>query len=149
MKKLFFSLLAMFAVTAAQATSLIGIRADNDKETFTLSNVLSITFQNGINPTMSVNQNDGLSSTGFKKVLFSDEPNKVEDVNSKSILVYPNPVESIIYIDGLNSDADIQILDLKGKTLLQQKAQQINVTNLLKGTYLLKINNQSIKFIKK
>ncbi|MCK9157087.1 MAG: T9SS type A sorting domain-containing protein, partial [Paludibacteraceae bacterium] len=82
-------------------------------------------------------------------VLFSDEPNKVEDVNSKSILVYPNPVESIIYIDGLNSDADIQILDLKGKTLLQQKAQHINVTNLLKGTYLLKINNQSIKFIKK
>ncbi|HOU68181.1 MAG TPA: hypothetical protein PKW49_06330 [Paludibacteraceae bacterium] len=45
MRKLFFVLLVMFAFASVQAADLIGIRADNSKETFTISNVMSIKFR--------------------------------------------------------------------------------------------------------
>ena len=141
----------MFAFASVHAADLIGIRADNSKETFTISNVMSIKFQNSTNPTMSINQNDGSSSEGFKKIVFSEgQGTSVNDNKfAASVSVYPNPVESIIYIDGLDADADIQVLDLNGKLLKQEKAQQIDVNDLQSGSYLLKIDNNSIKFIKK
>ena len=44
-KKYLLALAAMAATTAVQAAEMIGIRADNSKETFPIANVLSVKFK--------------------------------------------------------------------------------------------------------
>lgn len=60
--------------------------------------------------------------------------------------VYPNPTSDIIHISGTNiNSAEIRIFDFLGKTVFQKNNnldQEINLSHLKKGIYLLQINNQ-------
>ncbi len=62
----------------------------------------------------------------------------------KDINIYPNPTTGILNISGLQN-TDIQIYDLTGKLLIDkhQVDNQINVSNLQKGIYTLKITNET------
>ena len=76
------------------------------------------------------------------------------------IKFYPNPVNSILYIQGLNSNVEqdnamIQayIYNMSGGVVKVVKINtsdlaQIDVSNLPNGTYLLKIEGKTFKFIK-
>ena len=69
-------------------------------------------------------------------------------------VIYPNPVSNELQISGLNSNADISILDVTGKTIFTQKNSEktIDVTALNEGIYFLQITNKTgsvnYKFIK-
>jgi hypothetical protein len=140
----------MAVTTAVQAADMVGIRADNSKETFPIANVLSVKFQGGDLPTMDVIKTDGESSNGFRSLVFSNgEFSSVSSISSATVSVFPNPVEDIIYVDGIDKDAEIIVMDLAGKQLMQAKARQINVSSLQTGSYLLKVNNKIVKFLKK
>ena len=149
-KKYLLALAAMAATTAVQAAEMIGIRADNSKETFPIANVLSVKFKGGDVTTMDVIKTEGETSNGFRTLVFSEGPfSSVSSISSATVSVYPNPVEDIIIVDGIDSDAEIIVMDLAGKQLLQAKARQINVSSLHAGSYLLKVNNKIVKFLKK
>ena len=58
-------------------------------------------------------------------------------------------MQNYLRIEGATADATCTVYDLQGRALLHSAAQHIDVTTLQQGSYLLKINNQIIKFIKK
>ena len=75
----------------------------------------------------------------------------VKDVNQKNITVYPNPAKSFIKISGLQKSTDYEIFSIDGKLIkngIANPDSEINISTLVKGTYVLKFNNQSVKIIK-
>lgn len=78
-----------------------------------------------------------------------------EDFVTKTIKLYPNPIRNVLQIeDKDNVITAVKIIDLTGKTLLQQyqNFQNINVENLASGTYVVEVysqtSKQTAKFIK-
>ena len=72
----------------------------------------------------------------------------VENVDSNSILVYPNPTQDVLMIQGIDAQA-LRVYDLQGRLLVQEEGTQVNVNHLAEGTYLLQIGTQVVRFIKK
>lgn len=75
----------------------------------------------------------------------------VNDINQKNIIVYPNPAKSFIKISGLQKSTDYEIFSIDGKLIkngIANPDSEINISTLVKGTYVLKFNNQSVKIIK-
>ena len=63
-----------------------------------------------------------------------------------NITIYPNPSSDIIYIDGINSQTEIELFDLTGQLILQQNyINGINISDLNRGIYILKLNNKNLK----
>lgn len=68
--------------------------------------------------------------------------------------IYPNPVSNSLQIKNDTEITDIQIVDLRGRKILNQKVSGINtmtvdVSHLSAGIYLAQVNgNQLIKFVK-
>ena len=71
----------------------------------------------------------------------------VENVDSNSILVYPNPTQDVLMIQGIDAQA-LRVYDLQGRLLVQEEGTQVNVNHLAEGTYLLQIGTQVVRFIK-
>lgn len=75
----------------------------------------------------------------------------VDDVHQKNKNVYPNPAKTFIKISGLEKSTDYQIYSVDGKLVKKGTANadsEINISTLVKGNYILKFNNQSVKVIK-
>ncbi|SIQ02166.1 Por secretion system C-terminal sorting domain-containing protein [Chryseobacterium sp. RU37D] len=74
---------------------------------------------------------------------------------SRDMAIYPNPATDYITVQSKQKIAGAEIFDVSGrKVLLSDKADRINVSSLLKGTYILNVKNadgtsSTHKFIKK
>ena len=66
---------------------------------------------------------------------------------TKSISVYPNPANEIVTISNTYG-AEVSILDLSGKTLINSISNEINISNLSAGTYFVSSNGIKTKFVK-
>jgi len=82
-----------------------------------------------------------------------------EITNSDVLKVYPNPASDVLNISvpGLNGNqSSIRVVDMKGTVMMEEKItrslQQINISRLPKGVYMLKLMNgdktTTSKFIK-
>lgn len=74
----------------------------------------------------------------------------INDVNSKTITISPNPSSDFITLGG-NSGL-IRIYDMKGSLVLSHNAttnERIDISSLTNGVYVLKTDNQNIKLVKK
>ena len=84
------------------------------------------------------------------------EPNEatsIDDVQSATTCrIYPNPTMDRLIIDNANCEK-VYIFDLNGRLLqttpIDGDNASVNVTSLPQGDYLLLLNNQTVKFIKK
>ena len=84
-----------------------------------------------------------------KKICFASETNTdVNDTLVNTILVYPNPTQDVLMIQGAESQT-LRVYNLQGSLLLTQWGNQILVGKLPDGTYLLQIGTQVVRFIKK
>jgi len=75
----------------------------------------------------------------------------VNNISKKELSVYPNPAKSFIKIAGLEKVTDYEIFSIDGKLIKKGTSNpdsEINISALVKGTYILKFNNQSVKIIK-
>ncbi len=75
----------------------------------------------------------------------------VDSFNKDKINIYPNPAKSFIKIAGLEKSAEYEIFTLDGKLIKKgnaDKDSEINISAFVKGTYILKFNDQSFKIIK-
>jgi hypothetical protein len=78
--------------------------------------------------------------------------NKLE--KTSSIAIYPNPAKEFLNISNLQTDAELSIVSLDGKTVYQNKNNINNTTTLsvkewAKGAYLVRIQNGSESIVKK
>lgn len=85
----------------------------------------------------------------IKKITFSisSETTAQETVVANTILVYPNPTQDILMIQGVE-EQPLRVYDLQGRLLQTENGTQISVGNLAEGTYLLQIGTQVVRFIK-
>lgn len=85
----------------------------------------------------------------IKKITFSisGETTAQETVVANTILVYPNPTQDILMIQGVE-EQPLRVYDLQGRLLQTENGTQISVGNLAEGTYLLQIGTQVVRFIK-
>ena len=83
-----------------------------------------------------------------KKICFTPTNTNVNDTLVNTILVYPNPTQDVLMIQGAESQT-LRVYNLQGNLLLTQWGKQISVGNLPDGTYLLQIGTQVVRFIKR
>jgi endonuclease I len=93
---------------------------------------------------------DYCNSLGFLSALESPIGKKKEN------FIYPNPVGNILLMHGMqfNKIKNASIYDLSGKEVLNwntpfKNSNSLEVQKLLPGVYFLKVDGQSLKFIKK
>ena len=82
-----------------------------------------------------------------RKIVFSDEPTAVDNVEKGSIIVYPNPTQDVLYIQGIDAQI-LRIFNMQGNMLQATEGTQVSVSHLPTGTYLLQIGTQVVRFIK-
>ena len=82
------------------------------------------------------------------KFAYSKVVSIVQTSKSKGLTIYPNPVSSHLTIENTEG-VNFQILNLLGQQVLAGKAtQQIDVSRLPQGTYVLKVGAEQVKFVK-
>lgn len=86
------------------------------------------------------------------KTLSLNENNAV----SSSLKIYPNPVTSVLTIDNPNNGvSEAKVFDMNGRLVktssfsANDKSVNVNVSDLSKGNYVIKIGNSVSKIIKK
>jgi surface protein len=77
----------------------------------------------------------------------------IDDQNQLNISIYPNPTNDKLFIQGLYSSSRVSIYNVLGKLVLSQTiSKEIDVKQLSKGIYILKIIDEqketTRKFIK-
>jgi surface protein len=74
----------------------------------------------------------------------------VDDQNLTNISIFPNPVDDKLFIQGVLDVSEISIYDVLGKLVLSKTASsEIDVTNLKKGIYIIKIVAEQKETIQK
>ena len=74
----------------------------------------------------------------------------VEKNISNIINIYPNPVDNQLIIDGLPNTVRVSIYNLLGKLVFsKQTSREVNVSQLQRGVYILKLNDGEKEVIKK
>lgn len=138
------------SMDASEVNSIVAISADDEATSFLLSDVQRIDVSadetDGI---MTVVTKDGYSQGEYQKIIFPSESTSVGDVEVPNVYVYPNPVSNIIHVSGVDEEnTDLIVFDLTGKCLLCEKGDELDVTSLNKGTYILFVDDLHVKFIK-
>lgn len=78
-------------------------------------------------------------------------PNNQINQTISQLSFYPNPARDYITIKGTNTDfLQIQIADLNGIVLIEEQIRNklVDITSLLPGIYILRINNSIFKLVK-
>ena len=91
----------------------------------------------------------------WKSVLYSEVLSVDDVVDLNSIIVYPNPVSSVLNIKwNLNDKTEVRLFNMTGQLVHYSKDTglndyQINTSNLAKGIYFLRINSSKGELTKK
>ena len=151
--KLLFSVLALSVASFLYATereSMVAVSADGDKTTYALATVSRINVIADANSaSMTVVDKDGNQFAGYVKILFAEKETSIEELGFTQVYVFPNPVVNTLTIQGVDENTPLEVYNLTGKSVLKDKGTELDVTSLSQGTYILRINNQYVKFIKK
>ena len=80
-------------------------------------------------------------------IVFDVRPSLGINQLENTLLVYPNPVNDLLYLSDFSSGLN-RILDLSGKEVISTFEKIINVSNLQNGAYFLENNGKNYKFLK-
>jgi len=153
-KKLFLLAIVLLFVGqlfAEQESKLITLKADGTETVYALADVQKIVFENN---TMTVNMKSGSDAKGITSVSFllSDGSGIEKPQLFSSVFVFPNPVKTNLTVSGADKGIKINLFDLNGKLLqsviAKDNSTEVNVLSLPSGIYLLRVGEQTVKFIK-
>lgn len=159
MKKLFMIAVLIFLSlltinqTIAQTTGVTVKLWDNSEQQFQLSNSGKFYFQNS---NLIIDEGNGTTTpiaiANIRRITLQ-AGNSIENYTATSnFLIYPNPTsDKLFFATDQNQMVEVAVYGLNGQLL--QKSQintsdYIDVSNLAKGFYVIKINEQSFKFSK-
>lgn len=132
------------------ATDITAILADGNESQFLLSDVKRIEVTaDEYNGTMTVETKDGSLYGEYIKILFHEEVLSVGELKDIKVKIFPNPVSETLYVQSTEDDIRLVVYDLEGQCQLNAIGNELNVSSLQKGTYILGVNQQYVKFIKK
>lgn len=85
-----------------------------------------------------------------KEVKYAGRPRSTQQIANSEIVISPNPATDFVSIQGVSPNAEVRILDLSGKLLIESLARSEGVLNLdvraiPEGNYLVVINGSSQK----
>jgi hypothetical protein len=87
----------------------------------------------------------------IRKMLVSNYVS-IDKSEIENIKIYPNPVQDFLQIQNpIHDNMRAEIFSISGKSLYKAEFEgdkQIDISSLLSGTYLIKINNTFYKFTK-
>jgi hypothetical protein len=150
---LLFSVLALSLASflyAEENENMVAVSADGNKTTYALATVSRINVIADANSaSMTVVDKDGNQFAGYVKILFAEKETSIEELGFTQVYVFPNPVVNTLTIQGVDENTPLEVYNLTGKSVLKDKGTELDVTSLSQGTYILRINNQYVKFIKK
>ena len=151
--KLLFSVLALSLASfiyAEESENMVAVSADGNKTTYALATVSRINVIADANSaSMTIVDNNGNEFAGYVKILFAEKETSIEELGFTQVYVFPNPVVNTLTIQGVDENTPLEVYNLTGKSVLKDKGAELDVTSLSQGTYILRINNQYVKFIKK
>ena len=151
--KLLFAMLILFVssiIYATEVSNLVAVSADGSETTYLLVDVQRIEVQaDNEKGEMTILQKNGTKVGSYQKILFAEPQTGIEELGISSVFIYPNPVTNTLFIQGVEDEAILEVYNLTGKSVLKDKGTELDVTSLTQGTYILRINNQYVKFIKK
>ncbi|WP_207532401.1 T9SS type A sorting domain-containing protein [Desertivirga arenae] len=155
--------------TTAQEINSKSFEIERSTDGRTFSTIASITAAGNSSTaqTYSFVDNDpviGINYYRIREVSLSD--NTYSEITSITwqlskdleVSVYPNPVEKVLFVkaSAYEGELELAVFDLQGRRLQSVEGDQVNVGNLLSGTYLLKIKDRrhgnvigTKKFVKK
>jgi len=83
---------------------------------------------------------------------YSQLPTNIPNISTSSLSIFPNPVFENFTISGITENTFLQITDLNGRILLQQTVapnEQISVGHLSAGVYFVRVNEETVKIVKR
>ena len=102
--------------------------------------------------TYTTEDNQGNTNTCTAIVTITSSTLSLDDIDISSFMIYPNPTTDALCINGLKKSETVEIYSINGQQLftktIDTNTNKIDVSKLSVGVYFLKINSESIKFIK-
>ena len=151
MKHIFILICVICCSLQTMATNLVLVQSSGAEEPQDIAKIGKLVFV-GENIRLLDKSGNILATESIatvKKICFAPPTNTdVNDTLVNTILVYPNPTQELLIIQGIESQT-LRIYDLQGRLLKTEWGNQISVGNLSDGTYLLQIGTQVVRFIKK
>ena len=92
-----------------------------------------------------------VSLSTIRKITCPANSSGITNPTTNELLVYPNPATDVLHIANLTTESMATIYAINGVQLLSQRIAvdgSINISALQSGLYLIKINNNVIKFSK-
>ncbi|MFT3752387.1 MAG: T9SS type A sorting domain-containing protein [Paludibacter sp.] len=145
-------------VAKSQSQNSLILRFTNGTENGSMLAALDkITFSG---TSMLLNYTNGTSGnfeeSTIKNMIFRAVVSGVESVsisNSSKLSIYPNPASDYVCLQNApDGELNFSIYALDGTILLSSKlisaTQQIDISMLKKGFYVIKVSNQAMKFMK-
>ena len=81
------------------------------------------------------------------------ESETAKNISTNKLSIYPNPVETLVKIQGLDTDAVLDVYSITGEKIITKVGTTVDVSTLKKGIYLIRVttdtNVQSLRFIKR
>ncbi len=103
-----------------------------------------------------LNHSDGYYTTGEQQFTFTKESCSLsnsksplsEHSSTKRLVIYPNPVNSVLYFENNKISDEYEIFTVQGLKVLDGTGNKINVSMLNQGVYMLKSGDKMKIFIK-
>lgn len=152
MKNKFILMFVLFCSMQMMATNLVLLKSDGQQQ---LQDIATIGKWVYVGDELQLLDKAGnvLAAeplANIKKITFavSGDATSTENVAESTILVYPNPTQDVLMIQGAEAQT-LRVYDLQGRLLKAEYGKQMQVSNLSEGTYLLQVGTQVVRFIKK
>lgn len=98
--------------------------------------------------------NDNIATSSIQSIIFGTNTGiKNIQVDKNTLSIYPNPSNDFIFLkNGLETNVNISIYSVSGYQIMSLQNYSvndpINISQLNKGIYIIKINNKALKLSK-
>jgi hypothetical protein len=138
---------------SAQIQSMVVKMRDGAEYFKSLSALQKFSFSgNNLVLSYKISQTEAYSLTTISKLYFSTITGITDKNNKGSLSIYPNPAENQVYFQNMPEGiSSVSICRMDGKLVFSKQissGESVNVSSLIKGLYLMKVNNQVFKLIK-
>ena len=103
-------------------------------------------------PVASVDFNYEYQMLEKSSTVAQDNTMDISETAGDQFALYPNPARNELNLKGINQPTDFMIYFIDGKLVCKgtyQPEKPVNISELVPGTYIFRINDKNVKFLKK